>query len=99
MGLSSLLYAPDSLIERVYEAPGSVHLGKVGQMTFPLGLTDPYTKLSAIPAGADGFFFISARRLYEVHRGKQLVRHGPNWDNVMALLPDWPELSSPVFPR
>jgi hypothetical protein len=71
----------------IWDGEGYEWDGSRFQMTFPLGVTDAYNKLSAIPAGADGFFFLSARKLYEVHRGKKPVRHGPNWDNVMALLP------------
>jgi hypothetical protein len=71
----------------VWDGEGYEWDGSRFQRTFPFGLTDAYNKLSAIPAGEDGFFFLSARKLYEVYRGKEPVRHGPNWDNVMALLP------------
>jgi hypothetical protein len=71
----------------VWDGEGYEWDGSRFQRTFPLGLTNPYDNLSAIPVGEDGFFFISARKLFEVHRGEKPVRHGSSWDNVMALLP------------
>lgn len=71
----------------VWDGEGYEWDGQRFQHTFPLGLTNPYDKLSAVPAGEDGFFFISARKLYEVHRSDKPVRHGPMWENVMAALP------------
>jgi hypothetical protein len=71
----------------VWDGEGYEWDGHRFQQTFPLGLTDPYDRLSAVPAGEDGFFFISARKFYEVHRGEKPVRHGPMWENIMAALP------------
>ncbi|HEY7155481.1 MAG TPA: hypothetical protein VH575_16075, partial [Gemmataceae bacterium] len=71
----------------VWDGEGYEWDGSRFQQTFPLGLTDPYDNLSAIPAGDDGFFFITERKLFEVHRGQQAVRHCPEWNNVMAALP------------
>jgi hypothetical protein len=71
----------------VWEGEGYEWDGSRFQQTFPLGLTDPYDDLSAVPAGEDGVFFISARKLFEVHRGEKPIRHGPKWTNVMAALP------------
>ena len=71
----------------VWQGEGYEWKGKRFQQTFPLGLTDPYDKLSPVPVGTDGFFFVSARKLFEVHRGQKPVRHGPKWKNVMAALP------------
>jgi hypothetical protein len=71
----------------IWDGDGYEWDGSQFHLTFPLGLADPYTKLSAIPVGDDGFYFLSARKLFEVHRGAKPIRHGPQWDNVMALLP------------
>lgn len=71
----------------VWDGEGYEWDGSRFQQTFQLGLTDPYNALSAIPSGDDGFFFITQRKLFEVHRGGKAVRHAPLWENVMAALP------------
>jgi hypothetical protein len=71
----------------VWDGEGYEWDGSRFQQTFPLSLTDPYDNLSAIPAGDDGFFFITERKLFEVHRGQKAVRHCPEWNNVMAAMP------------
>ncbi len=71
----------------VWEGEGYEWDGSRFRQTFPLGLTDPYNALSAIPSGEDGFFFLTQRKLFEVHRGGSAVRHAPLWENIMAALP------------
>jgi hypothetical protein len=71
----------------VWDGEGYEWDGSRFQQTFPLGLTDAFNALSAIPVGEDGFFFITQRKLFEVHRGGKAVRHAPLWENIMAVLP------------
>jgi hypothetical protein len=71
----------------IWDGDGYEWDGRRFQRTFPLGLKNPYDKFSAVPAGADGFIFVSARKLFEVQRGKKPVRHGPKWRTVMGVLP------------
>ncbi len=40
---------------------------------------------SCVQAGSDGFYFLSNRRLYEVHRGGKPVRHLRELDNIMEI--------------
>lgn len=77
----------DGLELLIWDGEGYEWDGSQFQQTFPLGLTDPYNALSAIPSGEDGFFFITQRKLFEVHRGGSAVRHAPLWENIMAALP------------
>lgn len=39
------------------------------------------------PAGHDGFYYLSDRRLHEIHRGAPPVRVLPNVDNIMDVRP------------
>jgi hypothetical protein len=61
--------------------------GRRFQHTFAHGQTNTYDDVSAVPAGADGLYFLKERKLYEVHRGKKPSRHGPKWTNVMQVQP------------
>jgi hypothetical protein len=45
---------------------------------------------SYVPSGSDGFYFLSNRRLYEVHRGGKPVRHLRGFDNIMEISPGPP---------
>jgi hypothetical protein len=71
----------------VWDGEGYEWDGNQFQKTFPLGLTNPYDAFSAIPIGEDGFFFVTGRKLFEVHRGGSAIRHAPLCENVMAVLP------------
>lgn len=35
--------------------------------------------------GEDGFFYLSDRRLFEVHRNSKPIPHAPKWTNIMAI--------------
>jgi hypothetical protein len=61
--------------------------GKTFRLTFPMGLTDPHDPLSSIPVDDEGFYFISGRKLLEVHRGRPPLHHAPEWKNVLRILP------------
>lgn len=71
----------------VWDGDGYEWDGGRFRRTFPLGLTNGYQNLSAVPAGDDGFYFLAEAGLFEVRRGREPVRHAPRWTNVMALMP------------
>jgi hypothetical protein len=55
--------------------------------TFPLGYKTSYEDWSAVAIGADGFFYLSDRMLFETHRGKDPVPHLPKVMNIMGVAP------------
>ncbi|WP_067548613.1 hypothetical protein [Nocardia crassostreae] len=55
--------------------------------TFALAAKSSHVDFTSVPAGDDGFFYLSDRDLYEAHRGAEPIRHVPAWTNVMAVRP------------
>ncbi|MFB8282711.1 hypothetical protein [Nocardia colli] len=55
--------------------------------SFEMSAQRSYVKFTSVPAGDDGFFYLSDRDLYEIHRGGTPIRHGAAWTNVMAVRP------------
>src|SRR5262249_59166111 len=67
----------------IWEGDGYEWDGKKFRRTFRLGIKDANhfdTALTA-PAGDDGFFYLSNRRLFEIHRRKKPTRHAPKSSN------------------
>jgi hypothetical protein len=50
-----------------------------------LHIDSSYWPWSCVQSGSDGFYFLSNRRLYEVHRGGKPVRHLLGLDNIMEI--------------
>lgn len=42
---------------------------------------------TSVPAGKDGFFYLSDRCLFEVHRHGRPISHAPKWTNIMRVSP------------
>ncbi|MFC9434974.1 hypothetical protein [Nocardia sp. NPDC057030] len=55
--------------------------------SFEMGAQRSFVTFTAVPAGDDGFFYLSGRRLHEIHRGGAPLRHVEAWTNVMAVRP------------
>ena len=55
--------------------------------TFPEAIWNNHSKWTSVPAGKSGFFYLSKRRLFEVHRGKKPIRHMPRCTNIMHVRP------------
>ncbi|WP_280455313.1 hypothetical protein [Nocardia brasiliensis] len=54
---------------------------------FDMAAQRSFVEFTSVPAGDDGFFYLSDRRLHEIHRGGTPVRHVEAWTNVMAVRP------------
>lgn len=54
---------------------------------FEMGAQRSFVEFTSVPAGDDGFFYLSDRDLYEIHRGGTPIRHVEAWTNVMAVRP------------
>ncbi|WP_107657231.1 hypothetical protein [Nocardia suismassiliense] len=55
--------------------------------SFEMGAERSHVAFTSVPAGDDGFFYLSNRDLYEIHRGGTPIRHVEAWTNVMAVRP------------
>jgi hypothetical protein len=55
-----------------------------------LHVDSSHWRWSCAQSGSDGFFFLSNRRLYEVHRGGKPIRHLHGLDNIMEISPGPP---------
>jgi hypothetical protein len=55
------------------------------QRVLDLHVDSSYWPWSCVQSGSDGFYFLSHRRLYEVHRGGKPVRHLRGLDNIMEI--------------
>ncbi|MFD6161883.1 hypothetical protein ACFWF7_14940 [Nocardia sp. NPDC060256] len=55
--------------------------------TFEMDAHRSFVDFTSVPTGPDGFFYLSDRALYEIHRGGTPVRHIEAWTNVMAVRP------------
>ncbi|MEV6135053.1 hypothetical protein AB0L63_03075 [Nocardia sp. NPDC051990] len=54
---------------------------------FEMGAQSSHVEFTWVPAGADGFYYLSGRELHEIHRGGTPIRHVEAWTNVMAVRP------------
>jgi hypothetical protein len=57
------------------------------EKTFALGPAKWGPRWTFVPAGSDGFFYLSKRCLFEVHRGGPVVSHAPKWTNIIFIRP------------
>jgi hypothetical protein len=66
----------------VWDGDGYELRGERFEKTFATAAEPCHGDWSSVPAGADGFFYLSARRLFEVHRGGVPTAHAPKWTNL-----------------
>lgn len=55
------------------------------QMTFPIDAKGKEQYWTFVPAGTDGFFYLSNRCLFEVHRNGSPTPHAQKWKNIMFI--------------
>jgi len=65
-----------------YELNGS-HFEK----TFAMRAKKPERTWTHVVSGTDGFFYLSNRLLFEVHRGNEPTPHASRWKNIMYVRP------------
>ncbi|MFG1793013.1 hypothetical protein [Nocardia sp. NPDC049149] len=56
-------------------------------LAFEMGAKRSSVEFTSVPAGDNGFFYLSNRDLHEIRRGGAPIRHGEAWTNVMAVRP------------
>jgi hypothetical protein len=71
----------------IWDGNGYEWTGDAFVRTFTLDVGESYVDWTSCPAGEDGFFYLSNRRLFEVHRGGRPRQHGQPWTNIMVLQP------------
>jgi hypothetical protein len=57
------------------------------EMTFLMGARGAESHWTYALAGEDGFFYLSNRCLFEVHRGEEKRAHAEKWTNIMYVRP------------
>ena len=55
------------------------------QMTFPMDAKGKEEYWTSVPAGTDGFFYLSHRCLFEIHRNGLPTPHAAKWKNIMFI--------------
>ncbi len=71
----------------VWDGDGYELRGKRFQKTFSLGAKTSYRDWTSAPAGTDGFFYLSANRLFEIHRHGAATAHVRRWKYIMYVRP------------
>jgi hypothetical protein len=71
----------------VWDGDGYEWTGTKFEKRWELGARNNYFDWSAVPWGADGFFYLSDRRVMYARRGKRPVRVHPDAENVVMLSP------------
>jgi hypothetical protein len=71
----------------VWDGDGYELRGKRFEKTFSMEARSSAIDWTYAPAGPDGFFYLSDRRLFEVHRHGQGMAHARRWTNIMSVLP------------
>ncbi|QEH38275.1 hypothetical protein OJF2_68730 [Aquisphaera giovannonii] len=69
----------------IWDGDGYERRGDAFEKTFAMGARQPESNWTCAPAGRDGFFYLSDRRLFEVHRGVGPVAHAKGWKNIMTI--------------
>jgi hypothetical protein len=71
----------------IWDGNGYERRGEGWEATFAIAAQPSHVRWSSVPAGSDGFYYLSNRQLFEVHRGGAPIRHLPTMDNVMGIAP------------
>jgi hypothetical protein len=71
----------------VWDGDGYEPAGGGFRKTFRLGIDEGESLWTSAPAGGDGLFYLSNRRLFEARRGGEPVRHVRSLSNIMAIGP------------
>jgi hypothetical protein len=61
--------------------------GDVFEKTFALELKNALGDWTSVPAGTDGFFYLSRGNLFEIHRGSEKIAHAEKWTNIRYVRP------------
>jgi hypothetical protein len=71
----------------IWDGDGYELRGGQFEKTFAMQARTSYVDWMSAPAGTDGFFYLSGRRLFEVHRHGAPTPHARKWTNIMAIGP------------
>ncbi len=55
------------------------------EKTFSMQARTSHVDWTYTPSGADGFYYLSDRQLFEVHRNGEPTADAPQWTNIMSL--------------
>jgi hypothetical protein len=69
----------------VWDGDGYELRGKRFEKTFSLEAKLSYVDWTSAPAGTHGFFYLSDRRLFEIHRHGKRTAHARKWTNIMSV--------------
>lgn len=69
----------------VWNGKGYELQGKGFIETFDLEITRYENLWTCVPSGQDGFYYLEARKLFEIHRGRKPVPHAPKVANIMSV--------------
>jgi hypothetical protein len=82
-----VVHLADGCDALLWDGAGYEQKGARFEMTFSMGARASSVAWSTVPAGADGFFYLSNRCLFEIHRHSQPKAHGEEWTNIMFIRP------------
>lgn len=69
----------------IWDGNGWEREGNGWVKTFSLNAMPSHVEWTCVPVGDEGFYYLSDRMLFEVHRGKEPVRHLPTITNIMQI--------------
>jgi hypothetical protein len=69
----------------IWDGDGYESRGERFVKTFPMEARKPESCWTYAPADGDGFFFLSDRCLFEVHRHGKRIAHTRTWTNIMSV--------------
>jgi hypothetical protein len=71
----------------VWNGDGYELRGNRFEKTFSMDARQSYIDWTSVPAGTDGYFYLSDRHLFEVHRHGKGTAHSRRWTNIMYVYP------------
>jgi hypothetical protein len=71
----------------IWDGKGYELRGDRFEKTFPMQATGHEEYWTSVPSGGDGFFYLSERCLFEIHRNGEPKRHAEKWKNIMFVRP------------
>jgi hypothetical protein len=81
------VHLPDGGEVVIWNGDGYELHGKQFEKTFSMEAKRPERQWTCAASGADGFFYLSSRQLFEVHRRSKTKAHVDGWQNIMYVRP------------
>jgi len=83
--VTGLVTLSDGSTVVIWDGNGYELRGTRFKKTFSMQAKSSCIEWTSMPAGADGFYYLSERKLFEVHRNANPIAHTSTWTNIMLI--------------